>query len=126
MSCHELHCSTLTLGTGKKTPGEPGHTRDTSPLDTRAHTGTRITQTNLTTIQTHQHTRTTSRRPNPRPARGPAQQPQPRCRTLPAADSEEAAPSEPDPAACPPPASRAPPRACSKAVGEMKARAADA
>jgi len=32
---------------------EPGQTRDTG--DTRAHTGTRITQTNLTTIQTHQH-----------------------------------------------------------------------
>mgnify|MGYP006875089037 CR=1 FL=1 len=30
---------------GKKTPGEPGHTRDT-----RAHTGTRITETNLTTL----------------------------------------------------------------------------
>ena len=42
--------------TGKKTPGEPGHTRDT-----RAHTGTRITQTNLTTIQTHQYTRTSAR-----------------------------------------------------------------
>ena len=33
---------------GKKTPGEPGHTRDT-----RAHTGTRMTQSNLTTIPTH-------------------------------------------------------------------------
>jgi hypothetical protein len=31
--------------------------------------------------------------------------------------------SEPDPV--PPPAPRAPPRACSKAVGEMKSRAAD-
>ena len=41
--------------------------------DTRAHTGTRIKQTNLTTIQTHQHIRTTARRPNPRPT----QQPQP-------------------------------------------------
>jgi hypothetical protein len=47
---------------GEKIPGEagirgtglePGQTRDTG--DTRAHTGTRITQTNLTTIQTHQH-----------------------------------------------------------------------
>ena len=37
--------------TGKKHRGEPGHTRDT-----RAHEGTRITQTNLTTIQTHQPT----------------------------------------------------------------------
>ena len=42
---------------GKETPGvagtHKGHTRDT-----RAQTGTRITQTNLTTIQTHKHTRT--------------------------------------------------------------------
>jgi hypothetical protein len=44
----------------------------------------------------------------------------------PAADSEEAAPCEPDPARLPPPDPRAPPRACSKVVGEMKARAADA
>ena len=36
--------------------GEPGHTRET-----RAHTGTRTTQTNLTTIETHEHTRTTAR-----------------------------------------------------------------
>ena len=61
-----------------------GHARDT-----RAHKGTRITQTNLTTIQTQRHTRTTTR---------PAQHPQARSRPLPAADSEEAAPSEPDPA----------------------------
>jgi hypothetical protein len=33
---------------GEKTPGEPGHTRDTR--DTRAHAGKRITRTNLTTI----------------------------------------------------------------------------
>jgi hypothetical protein len=45
--------------TGKKTPGEPGHTRDTQ--DTRAQMGTRITQTNLTTIQTQRHTRTSAR-----------------------------------------------------------------
>ena len=49
---------------------EPGHTRDT--WDTRAHTGTRITQTNLTSIQTHQHTRTTARRLSPRPTQQPA------------------------------------------------------
>ena len=46
--------------TGKKTPGgagtHTGHTRDT-----RAHTGTRITQMNLTTIQTQRHTRTAAR-----------------------------------------------------------------
>ena len=42
--------------TGRKTPGEPGHTRDTW-----GHTGTRITQPNLTTIlhnhQPHQPTK---------------------------------------------------------------------
>ena len=43
-------------GTGKKTPGEPGHSRDTR---TGAHTGTtRNTQTNLTTIPTHHRTHT--------------------------------------------------------------------
>ena len=56
------------------------------------HTGTRISQINLTTIPTHQRTRTArpprARRPNPRPT----QQPQPRSRPLLAADSEEAAP----------------------------------
>ena len=49
--------------TGKKTPR--GGSRDTHGTqhtrDTRAHTGTRITQTNLTTIQTQRHTRTTTR-----------------------------------------------------------------
>ena len=59
---------------GKKTPGgagtHTGHTRDT-----RAHTGTRITQTNLTTIQTQRHTRTTTRRPKPWPAQHPQGRP---------------------------------------------------
>jgi hypothetical protein len=86
-----MHRAETASRTGKKTPGgaetHTGHTRDT-----RAHTGTRITQTNLTTIQTHQHTtRTTARRPKPRPT----QQPQPRSRPLPAADSEEAATAKP-------------------------------
>ena len=67
---------------GKKTPGG---------ADTHGHTDT---QTNLTTIPTHQRTRATARRPNQRPT----QRPQPRSRPLPAADSE-AAPCEPDPAA---------------------------
>ena len=71
----------------KRHRGELGHTRDT-----RAHTGTRITQTDLTAIQTQRHPRTTTRRPKPRPA----QHPQARSRPLPAADSEEAAPSEPE------------------------------
>ena len=35
----------------QKRPGEPGHTRDTHG-HTRAHKGTRITQTNLTTFIT--------------------------------------------------------------------------
>jgi len=55
----------------KRHRGEPGHTRDTR--DTRTHKGTRTTQTNLTTIQTHQqHTpRTSARRPKPRPTQQP-------------------------------------------------------
>jgi hypothetical protein len=102
-----------------------GHTGRTGAHVLASSRPTRITQTNLTTIPTHQrtHTHDRARRPKPRPT----QQPQPRSRPLPAADSAEAAPSEPDPyPTLPPPAPRAPPRACSKAVGEMKARAADA
>jgi hypothetical protein len=49
-------CVLTWYGTGKKTPGEPGHTRDTW-----GHTGTRITHPNLTTIlhnhQPHQRTK---------------------------------------------------------------------
>ena len=45
----------------KRHRGEPGHTRDTR--DTRAHAGTRITRTNLTTNHpnptTHPHDRAT-------------------------------------------------------------------
>jgi len=71
--------------------GEPG-----LPRDTRTHKGTRTAQTNITTIQTHQQrtTRTSARRPKPRPT----QEPQARSRPPPAADSEEAIPSELDPA----------------------------
>ena len=79
----------------KRHRGEPGHTRDTRDTrDTRTHKGT---QTNLTTNQTHQQQtpRTSARRPKPRPTQV---QPQARSRPLPAADSEEAAPSKPDPA----------------------------
>jgi len=64
--------------------------------------------------------RTSARRPKP----WPTQQPQARSRPLPAADSEEAAPSEPDPASTR--SQSASPRLLSKVVGEMKARAADA
>ena len=46
----------------KRHRGEPGHTRDTR--DTRAHAGTRITRTNLTTNHpnptTHPHDRATA------------------------------------------------------------------
>ncbi len=61
--------------TGKKTPGGAG-TR------TRTHKGTRTTQTNLTTIQTHQqHTpRTSARRPKPRPTQQPQEVPVEFCR----------------------------------------------
>ena len=124
----EFNCTGT--GTGKKTPGGAGtHTGRTQ--DTRAHKGTRVTPTNLTTIQPSKSTntqvpstRTSARRPTLTSARRPTQQPRSRSRPLPAVDSEETAPSEPDPAA-----SRSQstcPRACSKAVGEMKARAADA
>ena len=83
------------------------------------HTDTRITQTNLTTIPTHKPRSRTraAQRESPEP-------PNPRSRPSPAADSEETAPGEPDPAASR--SQSASPRACSKAVGEMKARAADA
>ena len=46
---------------GKETPGVAGTHKgqwDTQGTHARAQTGTRITQTNLTTIQTHKHTRT--------------------------------------------------------------------
>jgi hypothetical protein len=72
----------------KRHRGEPGHTR------TRDKHGTHG-QPTLTAIPTHQRTRATARRPNPRPT----QRPQPRSRPLLAADSEEAAPCEPGPAA---------------------------
>ena len=51
---------------------------------------------------------------------------QPRSRTIPAADCPTQKRPPPANPTRPPPAPRAPPRACSKAVGEMKARAADA
>ena len=73
--------------TGKKTPGGAGrHTGHTS-----AHADTRRTQTNLTSIQTQRHTRTTardSRNPKPRPTQQQQEQPQARSRPLPTADSE--------------------------------------
>ena len=55
----------------KRHRGEPGHTRDTQALKrTRGHTVTRRgrTQTNLTSIQTQRHTRTTMRQPKPETA----------------------------------------------------------
>ena len=81
--------------TGKKTPGDAG-----TPRDTRAHAGTRITRTNLTTKHpnptTHPHDRATAETATD--SQQSQEQPQARSRPLPAADSEEAAPSEPDPA----------------------------
>ena len=98
----------------------PGSPRCLFTTGHTGHTGARITQTNLTTIQTQRHTRTTTRRPKPRPT----QQPQARSRPLPR--SPRPTQKRPPPAnqTLPPPAPIAPPRACSKAVGEMKARAA--
>ena len=79
---------------------EPGHTRDT-------HTGRAGAQGHTDhTDEPHNHPNTSNtqpacqhepRRPKPQP-RQPTQQPQARSRPLPAAESEEAAPSEPDPA----------------------------
>ena len=65
----------------------------------QAHKGTRITPTNLTTIQIHQHTQPARQRDG-RSNRGRlnSRRAQARSRPLPAVDSEEAAPSEPDPA----------------------------
>ena len=101
---------------GKKTPGGGGE-----PVQYRVHNGTHTghtgahghtdhthTQTNLTSIQTQRatthphvkhvtarlHATPTAESPKPRPT----QQPQARSRPLPAADSDEATPSEPDPA----------------------------
>ena len=85
----------------KRHRGEPGHTctGHTGPRDTRAHAGKRITRTNLTTI--HPNPTTQTRTKTATDSTAPAQeQPQARSRPLPAADSEEAAPGEPDPASC--------------------------
>ena len=74
------------LFTGKKTPGEPGHT------GAQGHTDHTDEPHNHPTIQKHQHTTLN-------PQARPTQQPRFRGRPLPAVDSEEAAPGEPDPAA---------------------------
>ena len=73
--------------------GHTGHT---------AHAGKRITRTNLTTIHPNPKKDTNPAHENrdrlkPRPTQQPQEQPQARSRPLPAADSEEAAPGEPDP-----------------------------
>ena len=68
----------------KRHRGEPGHTRDTR--DTRAHAGTRITRTNLTTIHPNPKTQTRTAARKPRPTQQPQEQPQARSRPLPAAD----------------------------------------
>ena len=101
--------------TVKRQRGEPGHTRDTHTRDTRAHKGTRITPTNLTTIQTHQHT--PARQRNGR-NRGRLNSRRPGADRSPRPTQKRPPPANPT---LPPPAPRAPPRACSKAVGEMKA-----
>jgi hypothetical protein len=103
----------------KRHRGEPGHTRDT-----RTHKGTRTTQTNLTTIQTHQQRATPQpARPRDDRGRGRLKSRRPGVDRPPRPTQKRPPPANPT---LPPPAPRAPPRACSKAVGEMKARAADA
>ena len=96
------------ISTGKKTPGGAGtHTvlfflKFTHTRDTRAHAGTRITRTNLTTNHPNPTTRTHTRPRDgrnresatdstaARTAAGP-ESTAPRGRPLPAVDSEEAA-----------------------------------
>ena len=99
--------------TGKKTPGSRDtHGTHTGHAGAQGHTDHTDEPHNHPNSPTH--TRTSAQRPKPRPT----QQPQARSRPLPAADSEEAAPSvEPYPASTR--SHSAPPRACSKAVGEM-------
>ena len=99
---------------GKKTPGEPGHTRDT-----RAHTGTRITQTNhlYTSILTHQQS--TNRATHPAHDRattvesaavGPTQQPaSPGHQPTASRGRLRRGPPPANPSTLPPPAPRAPP-----------------
>ena len=111
--------------TVKRHRGEPGHTRDTR--DTRAHAGTRITQTNLTTIHPNPTTQDTPARPRDGRNRGRLNSRKnsrrPGVDRSPRPTQKRPPPANPT---LPPPAPRAPPRACSKAVGEKKARAADA
>ena len=85
----------------KRHRGEPGHTRDTR--DTRAHAGTRITRTNLTTIHPNRSGHKPARKPHgshgrtsqpstqtqrhkparkPRPTQQPQEQPQARSRPV--------------------------------------------
>jgi hypothetical protein len=94
--------------TGKKTP----HTSRT-PGVAGTHTG---------------HTRVTEHREPPHDQRDDRNRGRLNSRSPGADRSPRPTQKRPPPAnpTLPPPASRAPPRACSKAVGEMKARAADA
>ena len=82
---------------------DTGGSRDTHGThgthgSTRAHGSHGRTSQPPTQTQRHSPARTTTRRPKPRPTQQPQEQPQGRSRPLPVADSEEAAPSEPDPA----------------------------
>ena len=56
-----LYCRRVEFCTGKKTPGGAGKKTPGGAGTHTGHTGTRITQTNLTTIQTHQPTAVRSR-----------------------------------------------------------------
>ena len=98
--------------------GEPGHTTDT-------HGHGRARGSHRRTSRPSKPTKTpatAARQPNPRPTQQPHL-----CRS-PSSPGAERSPrptqKRPPPAnpTRPPPAPRAPPRACSKAVGEMKAR----
>jgi len=89
------------VSTGKKSPGGPGHTRDT-----RAHGHTDHTDEPHNQPNPHQRTRTAQPRDDRMRIRGrliqqTAAGPQPRSRPLPAANSEEAGTAAALMTACP-------------------------
>ena len=104
----------------KRHRGEPGNSREIH--GTRGHTKAhgprrRTSQPSKPTNNTHPARQRDDR------SRGRLNSHRPRADRSPRQAQKRPSPANPT---LPPPAPRAPPRACSKAVGEMKARAADA
>ena len=111
---------------GKRHRGEPGHTHGTRGR-TRAHgSHQRTSQPSKPTYTQPARQRDDRSRGRLNSAMQQRQQPQARPLRPGADPSPRPTQKRPPPAnpTLPPPAPRAPPRACSKAVGEMKARAA--